>query len=405
MTNHIRIRGIVKIATTVHNILQIGINPNEQEKFKQYIQNNLKTIENICAEAGTHPEHLLSRSRKAYYFLKEIDLDHLPIILSESQTQLRRTVQPSSTLRLKNIVKQQKIILEDIFNSYNSSNPGNFDRLLHKLNSNVAAIEHICQTNQAPLTALSNSSRKIYAWMKFLTHPSWLKKHLIATQNTLKISQKISKNKLIKNEKIFISFLNMSSLYKGKTERYHHNIILNEGFITASEEIITAIIKSIFDGKTAKNTQIIKQYAVGEEYSDILLELDLSAEIEADNPQGQFLDLDLLFEKINRQYFNNGLSKPRLSWSQSLTRRKFGHYEPSRDRVVISLTLDDNNIPSFVVEFILYHELLHKHCPEKWVNGQIRIHTPEFKQLEQEFEFYQDAQAWLQKFAHFGEFI
>ena len=145
MTNHIRIRGIVKIATTVHNILQIGINPNEQEKFKQYIQNNLKTIENICAEAGTHPDHLLSRSRKAYYFLKEIDLDHLPIILSESQTQLRRTVQPSSTLRLKNIVKQQKIILEDIFNSYNSSNPGNFDRLLHKLNSNVAAIEHICQ--------------------------------------------------------------------------------------------------------------------------------------------------------------------------------------------------------------------------------------------------------------------
>ncbi len=58
-----------------------------------------------------------------------------------------------------------------------------------------------------------------------------------------------------------------------------------------------------------------------------------------------------------------------------------------------------------VVEFILYHELLHKYCPEKWVNGQKRIHTPEFKQLEQEFEFYQDAQAWLQKFTHFPELI
>ena len=143
----------------------------------------------------------------------------------------------------------------------------------------------------------------------------------------------------------------------------------------------------------------IEDYGVGSS------QLDLSVEIEADNSQGQFYNLDLLFYKINSQYFHNALSKPRLSWSQSLTRRKFGHYEPSRDRVVISLTLDNSNIPSFVVEFILYHELLHKYCPEKWVNGQIRIHTPEFKQLEQEFEFYQEAQAWLQKFVHFGEFI
>jgi hypothetical protein len=111
----------------------------------------------------------------------------------------------------------------------------------------------------------------------------------------------------------------------------------------------------------------------------------------------------LLFEKINRQYFNNSLSKPRLSWSQSLTRRKFGHYEPHRDRVVISLSLDNHNTPAFVPEFILYHELLHKYCGEKWVNGQRRVHTPEFKQLEQQFEFYQSAEAWLQKFSHFAE--
>ena len=401
MTSNLRIKGVVKTAKTVQNLLSMGIKIEELAKFKHYIKTNLEAIENICTEHGTQPDNLPTRSRKAYYFLKEINLDNLPIISSESKA--ISTIKPSSKIRLKNIVKQQKIILEDIFNSCDASNADNFDRLRHNLTSNVISIENICQNHQSTPANLSNSSRQIYSWMKFLTNPSWLEKHLTATCKTKEIAKKIAKSNLVKSESVFTSFTNTASLYKSKKDRYQHNIILNEGFITANEEMISLILTTIFQGKSSKTSQIIRQYTLTEEYTDIILELDLSAEIDADNPQGQYYDLNLLFEKINSQYFDNSLNKPRLSWSQSLTRRKFGHYEPHKDRVVISLSLDNQNTPSFVPEFILYHELLHKYCGEKWVNGKRRVHTPEFKKLEQQFEFYQNAEAWLQKFSHFAE--
>ena len=401
MTDNLRIRGIVRTATTAKNLLKIGIKASEAAKFKQYIQSNLETIENICAQAGSQPHQLPTRSRNAYYFLKEIDLDNLPIVSSESEQ--IPTVKTPPTIRLKNIVRQQKIILEEIFYLADTPNSANIDRLIQDLNSNVTVIETICQDRQATPANLSNASRQIYAWMKFLTNPLSLEKHLIATRKAKKITQKIAQANSIKSEGIFIAFTNMVSLYRGKKDRHQYKITLNEGFIKANEGIITAIITAIIESKSRETTQIINQYVLTEEYSNMLLELDLIADIEADNAQGQCYNLDQLFERINSQYFDSSLSKPRLSWSQSLTRRKFGHYEANRDRVVISLTLDNSNVPAFVTEFVLYHELLHKYYGEKWVNGQRRVHTPEFKQLEQQFEFYQEAEAWLQKLTHLAE--
>ena len=292
---------------------------------------------------------------------------------------------------------------EQIFYLADTPNPSKIERLIQDLKSNVTAIETICQDNQATPANLSNCSRQIYAWMKFLTNPLSLEKHLIATRKAKKITQKVAQANLIKSEGIFVAFTNMASLYRGKKDRHQYKITLNEGFIKANQPIITAIITAIIEGKSRETTQIINQYVLTKEYSNILLEIDSIAAIEADNAQGRCHDLDQLFERINSQYFDSSLSKPRLCWSQSLTRRKFGHYEANRDRVVISLTLDNSSIPAFVTEFVLYHELLHKYYGEKWVNGQRRVHTPEFKKLEQQFEFYQEAEAWLQKLTHLAE--
>jgi hypothetical protein len=112
-----------------------------------------------------------------------------------------------------------------------------------------------------------------------------------------------------------------------------------------------------------------------------------------------YYNLDQLFDKINCEYFAAKLTKPRLMWSQFQTYRKFGHYEPARNRIVISLTLDEIAIPELVVEFVLYHELLHKYHGEKWVNGRRMVHTPDFRHDESKFRFYDEAEAWLSKLA------
>ncbi len=178
--------------------------------------------------------------------------------------------------------------------------------------------------------------------------------------------------------------------------------------------MLQALVKSILCGKSQDSTRLIRSFAGSEEYSSVLLMLDLIAEVISENPQGKFYNLDNLFDKLNHEYFAGTLVKPRLAWSKINTYRKFGHYEPARDRVVMSLTLDDANIPDrvvmsltlddanipeFVTKFVLFHELLHKYHGTKWVNGRRMVHTPEFRADESQFKLYAEAQGWLQKLA------
>jgi hypothetical protein len=136
---------------------------------------------------------------------------------------------------------------------------------------------------------------------------------------------------------------------------------------------------------------------MSEECSDVLLELDLVAQIAAETAQGSCYNLDELFATIDQEYFSGQMIKPRLVWSGVLSSRKLGHYERTRDRVVMSQILDDNRIPRCVVEFVLYHELLHKHHGIKWVNGRCLVHTREFRYSERKFRQYQAAESFLRQ--------
>jgi hypothetical protein len=88
-----------------------------------------------------------------------------------------------------------------------------------------------------------------------------------------------------------------------------------------------------------------------------------------------------------------------LSWSTRRTKRILGHYDASHDCIVISRSLDSINVPAHVVEFVLYHEMLHIKHPTKISNGRRRMHTPDFRADEQEFAFYKEAEKWIENFA------
>jgi hypothetical protein len=116
-------------------------------------------------------------------------------------------------------------------------------------------------------------------------------------------------------------------------------------------------------------------------------------------PRGRFYDLEEIFRQVNQTYFQNRLEQPVLSWSQTKTHRVFGHQDSVHDTIVISRTLDDAQVPQFVVEFVLYHELLHIVHPARIVNGKRRVHSAAFRGDEQRFARFGDAEEWLEKLA------
>ncbi len=115
---------------------------------------------------------------------------------------------------------------------------------------------------------------------------------------------------------------------------------------------------------------------------------------------GREHNLDRLFARLNRRYFNNELTPPTLTWSARKTRRILGHHDYVHETIVISRSLDNDDVPEFLVEFVLYHEMLHmKHRP-KLSNGRRVYHTAAFRADERRFDYYDAAMAELEKLSN-----
>lgn len=111
---------------------------------------------------------------------------------------------------------------------------------------------------------------------------------------------------------------------------------------------------------------------------------------------GRTYDLERIFVHLNQKYFDNTLAQPTLSWSTRRTKRILGHHDPVHDTIVISRSLDRAAVPRYVIEYVMYHEMLHiKHEP-RMVNGKRRFHTSAFRAEEKQFAQYEAAIQWLE---------
>jgi hypothetical protein len=384
-----RIGGIVGLANQIRQKLQTGIEPGEVERLQAIVTKSVQQIEKLCAEQQTQPTQLPTPSRTAYNFLKSINFD-------SAVTATGNSTIPASTLKLKNVLKQQSDISQQLFQIV-TANQDTPPTLRSTLTSYTEQIETICTKNQLTPAALVAPSRAAYAWMKFLTDEHNLNLHLDTLRRAIRAGAKIISTKKNGVGEIFIELSHSSSLYRSRTINNVTTVRMSEGFIQSSDEILKAVLQIALFGKTEALTQLIRRFGQTEEYSDVLLELDLIAQITAETGQGNYYDLDEFFTAVNQEYFEGKMVKPRLIWCSFPSDRKFGHYERARDRVAISKTLDDVSVPQHVAEFVFYHELLHKHHGAQWVNGKCLVHTPEFKRSERRFQRYQEAEDYLRQ--------
>jgi len=115
-------------------------------------------------------------------------------------------------------------------------------------------------------------------------------------------------------------------------------------------------------------------------------------------PAGVYHDLAPMFGRLNRRYFRNSLPRPRLGWSRRAWRTQLGCFDPALDQIVINRQLDRQNVPEFVVAYVLYHEMLHLKHPMKFARCRRESHSPTFRKEEKKFADYQRAMRFLQRF-------
>jgi len=124
-------------------------------------------------------------------------------------------------------------------------------------------------------------------------------------------------------------------------------------------------------------------------------------------------DLEAILDRVNRRYFGGRLEVA-IAWSRygrpaRRRRRRFrprgprrstlklGSWSP-RDRLVrIHPVLDHPTVPEYVVASVVHHELLHAEMGQEIVAGRRRLHTPEFRRREREFEHHEKARRWVRE--------
>lgn len=109
---------------------------------------------------------------------------------------------------------------------------------------------------------------------------------------------------------------------------------------------------------------------------------------------GRVYDLQSLFDRLNRLYFDQSLDLV-VKWSHRKPKRakssiELGSYQSEVKTIVLSRRLDSTQVPLFFVEHVLFHEMLHAVFPSE----KHRMHTSKFKRYERMHPDFDRAIEW-----------
>jgi predicted metal-dependent hydrolase len=88
------------------------------------------------------------------------------------------------------------------------------------------------------------------------------------------------------------------------------------------------------------------------------------------------------FQRMNLQFFDNKLEQPNLTWGTD-SRRKLACYNFHSDTITVSTLFQESQ--EEILDYIMYHEMLHKHHKFTNKNGRSSYHSPQFKKDEAKY--------------------
>ncbi|MBI0583411.1 MAG: M48 family metallopeptidase [Methanomassiliicoccus sp.] len=114
------------------------------------------------------------------------------------------------------------------------------------------------------------------------------------------------------------------------------------------------------------------------------------------SPRGRHLDLRETYEALVARGMVPPSEGASLNWTRSENRMRVGYCSVLMRVVAISSLLDNEKVPDFVPEYVLYHELLHL---DDGLSEGRRHHTPEFRLRERQHPQWRESEDWLKRLA------
>jgi hypothetical protein len=382
----IRVHGLVRLMRWASAQLAAGIAPERAASFHASIIEAIQQVDHLLRQNRLSPSKLPRPSFEAYQFLKSVDLTKLP----PSRPAPRRQKTP---IGLSLAIQDEML---ERLPALRAGESGVQDKLLSLIQTYRRGIQSACRKRGLEIQDLGAPSQRAAAWLIFLCEAETLALHLHALERL----DRLARQALKKDGAVRVTFTNMTHLYRMDRHAGGVELMVHEGFIGAPDEVLEALAGAALSRRTARRMQLVRAYAAGADFTRLSLQLESNGSAAQPAPVGgSHHHLERAFERVNRLYFAGSLPRPALTWSRRATYREFGHYQPSSDTVSISRSLDAPSVPEYVLDYVVFHELLHKKLGMKTAGGRQYAHTPEFHHEEKRFERYAEAKVFLQEYS------
>jgi hypothetical protein len=122
-----------------------------------------------------------------------------------------------------------------------------------------------------------------------------------------------------------------------------------------------------------------------------------------DLSQGRIFNLRAIFDKLNALYFRNRLRGYSIVWGRRRRGRPrdqivFGTIQEEDRLIRIHPLLDRRFIPTWFVEYVIYHEMCHAVVRDRYDgSGRRIVHHEKFFARERQFRWFRRAKTWEQE--------
>ena len=170
---------------------------------------------------------------------------------------------------------------------------------------------------------------------------------------------------------------------------------LHRIFLSAGKEVLNEMAEFIKDTKT--RTPHIRKFI---NQNTHLLKIKPLRAVSI-KTRGRYHDLLSIYKALNAEYFNGNISSS-ITWGNGgpkyrARKRTLGSYNAQNNMIRINPLLDNNKVPKYFLEFVVYHEMLHADMGVADNGARRSVHSREFKKRETHFRQYHRAVAWEKK--------
>lgn len=385
-----RVRGLVKLMEAVRRRTAGGISPGEAAELEREIARQVAAVERLCARQGITPAALPAPSRQAWEYLRAFRANPVCGAVGKNRKQ-----------RLTGLATACRSFLNQLTEA---DSDALFSRFLEESAAWIARARARLAAAGAAAADLPEAQQRLLARLEYYTRP----------EAAHSIRDNAGLFRMALRAEWPAGFLRPPRplLYwePGGSRLWKLDPGHGAGILRCSDIFLIdprgqaplVLARSVCAAARGRRQggRALVEWARGGVVDAFRREIEAAVVPDREAARGQHHDLHELFRRLNERFFGGALTPGPLSWGARRAHCRTGIYDPATGGIRLSPVLDGPGVPGYVVEFVLYHEMLHLvQDGEGRLGPGRRIHTAAFRRQERRYPHWREAEDFLTRLA------